>query len=128
MSDVNCPYCGTDQAINHDDGYGYEEGELFSQKCVSCGKTFAFTTSILFSFDATKAPCLNDGEHEWLEETCYPPRVGRKRCVNCGELVRGELAPPPQKRCSDCKRIIEKGSEAHVGRVVCGSCGSMYGH
>ena len=24
-SDVECPYCGAEQEINHDDGYGYDE-------------------------------------------------------------------------------------------------------
>lgn len=28
MNDVNCPYCGAKQEINHDDGYGYAEGEV----------------------------------------------------------------------------------------------------
>lgn len=26
MSDVKCPYCGNEQEINHDDGYGCEDG------------------------------------------------------------------------------------------------------
>ena len=29
--DVDCPYCGHPQDINHDDGYGYEEVVLHQQ-------------------------------------------------------------------------------------------------
>ena len=50
MSDVKCPYCETDQEINHDDGYGYEEGEDHEQYCTSCSKEFIFTTEISFSY------------------------------------------------------------------------------
>jgi len=31
MSDVECPYCGADVEINHDDGYGYTEDCLHEQ-------------------------------------------------------------------------------------------------
>jgi hypothetical protein len=51
MSDVNCPYCGEGQEINHDDGYGYEEDRDFEQQCVSCDKTFKFTTGIIYSYE-----------------------------------------------------------------------------
>jgi len=30
---VNCPYCGAEQEICHDDGYGYEEDVLHQQEC-----------------------------------------------------------------------------------------------
>jgi len=62
--DVECPYCGKPQEINHDDGYGYEEDEPHNQECGDCGKVFAFTTSISFYYDAYQADCLNDGEHD----------------------------------------------------------------
>ena len=29
MKDCECPYCGEDQEINHDDGYGYEENGVY---------------------------------------------------------------------------------------------------
>lgn len=54
-SDVECPYCGEGQEINHDDGYGYEEGEIFQQHCHGCCKTFAFTTCISFCHEAAMA-------------------------------------------------------------------------
>ena len=51
MSDVKCPYCGTEQEINHDDGYGYEEDRTHEQDCVSCNKKFKFTTSIVYHYE-----------------------------------------------------------------------------
>jgi hypothetical protein len=59
MSDINCPYCKAGQEINHDDGYGYEDGEEFEQHCVECGREFKFTTSITFNYDAF----CQDGDH-----------------------------------------------------------------
>ena len=56
MSDIDCPYCGKGQDINHDDGYGYEEDEIFEQECSGCDKVFVFTTSIDFYYEAEKAP------------------------------------------------------------------------
>jgi len=59
MTDVTCPYCGEEQEINHDDGYGYEEDGDYMQDC-SCGKGFKFTTSISFSYDVY----CQEGDHE----------------------------------------------------------------
>ena len=49
MSDVKCPYCKTEQEINHD-GYGYEDGEEYEQECTNCSKEFIFTPEISFSY------------------------------------------------------------------------------
>lgn len=65
MRDINCPYCGEGIEINHDDGYGYEEDEVFQQECGKCGMNFTYTTSISFYYSAEKAPCLN-GEKTFL--------------------------------------------------------------
>ena len=51
MSDVTCPYCGTEQEINHDDGYGYEEDRSHEQGCTDCCKTFKFTTGISYNYE-----------------------------------------------------------------------------
>lgn len=56
--DVECPYCGEGQEINHDDGYGYEEDRRHEQQCGSCEKHFVFTTSISFYYEAEKADYL----------------------------------------------------------------------
>lgn len=85
-NDVECPYCGADNEICHDDGQGYDEGVLHHQECDACGKTFAYETSISFSYEVFAAPCIDgDAEHEW-EETGTIPRCFRKlRCSTCGE-------------------------------------------
>jgi len=84
-TDVECPYCGEGQVINHDDGYGYEEGVTFQQHCYDCDKDFAFTTSISFDYDAQKAPCMNGGEHEFKQVHTAPRKYTKMRCEYCDE-------------------------------------------
>ena len=81
MRDVECPYCKKYQEINHDDGYGYEENQVYSQQCSDCDKTFTYTTSISFSYNAEQAPCLNEGEHDWTP--LISTLKGRERCSYC---------------------------------------------
>ena len=85
MHDVNCPYCNASQEINHDDGYGYEEGEIYEQECSACEKYFAYTTEISFSYEVSKADCLNDGEHQYEKTVTYPVEFTRLRCKACGD-------------------------------------------
>lgn len=59
MSDAKCPYCKTEQEINHDDGYGYEDGETYEQQCTACEKAFKFTTAILYVYGVA----CQDGDH-----------------------------------------------------------------
>ena len=47
MYDVECPYCGKEQEICHDDGYGYDESEIYEQECDDCGRCYTYTTSII---------------------------------------------------------------------------------
>ena len=77
MSDVTCPYCGTEQEINHDDGYGLEEGTDFEQECVSCEKEFSFTTNISFSYNVY----CHDGDHDM--EPFGEKWPGMHECKNC---------------------------------------------
>jgi hypothetical protein len=94
MSDTNCPYCGEPIDINHDDGYGYEEDEIHQQECSNCGKTFTFTTSILYCYETSKASCLNGGKHKYeLTHTC-PKEYSKMRCEMCGD----ERQPTPEER------------------------------
>ena len=92
MSDVECPYCGEWQDICHDDGYGYEEDRTFEQECSRCDKSFAFTTSIGFCYEAHKADCLNGGDHRLVPivhyPSIYPDWVG---CEDCDYEFRGEM-------------------------------------
>lgn len=83
---IECPYCGDEQEINHDDGQGYDEGVLHHQECDGCGKTFAYETSISFYYEAYAAPCIDgDAEHDWKETNTFPRCFRRLRCSVCGE-------------------------------------------
>jgi len=83
MSDVECPYCGEGQDINHDDGYGYDEARTYEQECGDCEKTFVYETSIIFSYEASTADCLNGGEHDWYAPVTYPRKYTRMTCRDC---------------------------------------------
>ena len=98
MSDyIECPYCGEKQEIDHDDGYGYDEGTIYQQECTGCGKNFAYETSIsIFHFayetsisifyEVFAAPCIDgDAEHDWKETKTFPRCYRRLRCSVCGE-------------------------------------------
>lgn len=91
MHDVECPYCGEGQFICHDDGYGYTEGPIHEQECGDCGKTFAYTTSVLYLYEAHQAPCMNGGEHD-LEPVVHAPErfPDWKRCKNCDHQQLGK--------------------------------------
>jgi hypothetical protein len=96
MSDVECPYCGEEQEVNHDDGYGYEEGRTYEQKCGDCEKNFAFTTSISFYYATSKADCLNGAEHNY-QPVCSTARdiwPDWKRCKDCDYEERGKYVEP----------------------------------
>jgi len=85
--DVECPYCGKEQEINHDDGYGYDENETFEQECYHCDKVFIYYTSISFYYDVMKAACKNGGEHQWKDDNGYPKEyfIGKQHCTVCDE-------------------------------------------
>lgn len=85
--DIECPYCGEGIDIDHDEGYGYEENRAHQQRCIKCKKYFVYTTSISYYYEAEKAPCLNDGEHDWRVNRGYPQGYlsNFHTCVCCGE-------------------------------------------
>lgn len=85
MADTECPYCGAEQEINHDDGYGYEEDELHEQQCSECEKQFVYTTAISFHHHASKADCLNGSPHDYKKTSTYPPEYAKLRCSMCGD-------------------------------------------
>lgn len=86
MIDVECPYCGSQVEINHDDGYGTEDGGDYEQQCWECDKVFAYTTSVILHHTVRKAPCLNGGDHEWYKVRFYPRDTYEywDKCRNCG--------------------------------------------
>lgn len=85
MSDISCPYCDYEQDINHDDGFGYEEGVKHQMECCECGKSFVFETSISFYFEPEKADCLNDDNHDYKLTTTCPKEFSQMECTMCGD-------------------------------------------
>jgi len=83
--DIDCPYCGHYQDINHEDGFGYTEDELHEMECESCEKSFVFTTSIIFHYEAHKADCLNGSEHNYVAQHCYPKEMTQMYCTMCDD-------------------------------------------
>ena len=83
--DFKCPYCETWQDICHDDGFGYAEDELHQEECCGCGKTFVFTTSITYNYEAQKADCLNGGQHKYVASVTYPKSCTKMVCETCGD-------------------------------------------
>ena len=100
MSVAECPYCNADVEICHDDGYGYEEDRPHSQYCDSCGKTFAYFTSIHFSYETKKAACLNNGPHKYRKRKQYGSDGVRefKQCDLCEHRTKPVpvISQPPQ--------------------------------
>lgn len=84
MSDMQCPYCGADQEVNHDDGCGYSEDERHEHECSECEKTFVFRTTIVLYFNPSKADCLNGAEHELQFRKRRPMQYSRMGCKHCG--------------------------------------------
>lgn len=80
IHDIDCPYCGAGQEINHDDGYGYEEDRTHRQECPECNKMFGFTTSSSYYYEVDKMPCANDEQHSLKPITRY-----KARCEWCDE-------------------------------------------
>lgn len=83
--DLECPYCGADQEVCHDDGQNYDQDVNHEMECSKCGKRFVFRTSITFSYDAEKADCLNDGKHVYRPTHTSPSCFTQMECQSCGE-------------------------------------------
>lgn len=83
--DVECPYCGYEQDINHDDEYGYSEDETYNQQCGNCDNHFVFTTSIHFYYNVEKADCLNGSEHKYKPTITTPKCFTKMVCSICGD-------------------------------------------
>jgi hypothetical protein len=92
--DINCPYCGKELDIDHDDGRGYEEDVTHQQQCTHCDKHFVFTTSIVFMYYPEKADCLNGKKHKWEPTATYPKKHTQVLCQTCGEWRQ----PTPKER------------------------------
>ena len=110
LQDVKCPYCDEWQEINHDDGYGYEEDKVFTQECGKCNKTFIYTTSISFYYEASQAPCQNGEEHSLKDMNGYPKELFeyRKRCEWCDEEVIIDREKHIESRKNYVQRLDEE--------------------
>lgn len=80
-----CPYCNCEIEINHDDGYGYNEGEKHQQQCRKCYKYFIFETTIIIDHKLSKADCLNGEEHNFKLVKAFPEEYSRMVCSTCDE-------------------------------------------
>ena len=83
--DTECPYCKKEIDINHDDGYGYEDGELHQQECERCLKNFTYTTGTLYVYETYKADCLNGADHNFKATTTIPKVATLMSCIICDE-------------------------------------------
>lgn len=93
-NDMECPYCGADQEVCHDDGQGYEEDHLHEHQCSECEKNFVFTTSISYYYKPHKADCLNGKPHNLYKvETYTNAWPNWVRCHDCDFENRGEYKP-----------------------------------
>lgn len=103
MADMNCPYCGTECEVCHDDGHGYEEDVFHEHECHECEKTFVFETHISMSYYSKKADCLNGAEHRWKATYTYPVRYTKQVCQECGfdrPSTQDEIAQAIQSRAT----------------------------
>lgn len=82
--DLNCPYCGAELEVCHDDGFGYEEGVKHEMECDKCKKRFVFETSIFFIYEPKKADCLNGAEHNYKRTVTFPEEFSMMKCEFCG--------------------------------------------
>lgn len=80
--EIICPYCGTKNGMPdvHTD-----EGELVEFDCIKCEKSFIYQCNYSISYSSYKAPCLNDGEHDWKKVIGAPREhfKNRYRCSYC---------------------------------------------
>lgn len=88
----NCPYCNAEIEINHDDGYGYDEDDIYEQQCGKCEKYFAYRTTISISHETFKADCLNGAKHKYQPTVTFPKQLTKMRCEVCGEERKPEPA------------------------------------
>lgn len=85
MDSVECPYCGSEEEINHDDGFSYDVNVTHQMQCSNCEKHFVFTTAICFTYYPEKADCLNDSKHDYQPTHTFPKAFTEMRCTMCDD-------------------------------------------
>ena len=84
MTDIECPYCGNENDIDHDGEYGYEVDEIFKQECSECYEIFMFYTTISFSYDVHKSPpCVEDDDKHDMQPNDFMINYGYKDAKRC---------------------------------------------
>jgi thiamine kinase-like enzyme len=87
MADLNCPYCDAELEVNHDDGFGYEEGVKHEMECGKCGKSFVFQTSISFYYE----PEVVEEKRNGLRENMVKKVEKINKAINqCEILLNGK--------------------------------------
>ena len=104
MKDIECPYCGHSQEVNHDDGAGYDESTTHQMQCYECEKVFVFNTWITFNYSPEKADCLNGDDHDWKPTVTIPRQYTKMYCSMCDE----------ERSCT-----ADEMREACVGELLC---------
>jgi len=91
MSDVDCPYCGHEFRLCHDDGAHCQDDGREEEHCPGCSKIMMVRTVISYDHYTETAACLNtddpsDEDHNWGWEYVRggDDYVKRFRCRNCG--------------------------------------------
>ena len=83
MKDIKCPYCEKWQDVDNDDGSNYELDTTHEMQCEYCEKNFVFHTTVIYSYEAEKADCLNGGEHDYQLTNTHPKYLSKMRCKMC---------------------------------------------
>jgi NAD-dependent SIR2 family protein deacetylase len=94
MSDIECPYCGHEYELDHDDGSFYEDGKLEEDQCPECEKFFLVYTSVTYYHEGSKADCLNGAPHNW--SNWYQLFIGEKD-DHAGQVYRRRI-------CQECEK------------------------
>ena len=81
--DTRCPYCNEWQEVFRNDRLGYGEDRKHETQCEYCEKHYVFRMAISFDYTASKADCLNDGEHKLACTDTSPRRFTRMACTDC---------------------------------------------
>lgn len=79
--EIECPYC---EHLNYDDDVEFRgEDELHEMQCAECEKNFLFRIWVHFSYNTTKADCLNGSQHDYAPTKTVPREYARVKCTIC---------------------------------------------
>lgn len=79
MSEIECPYCEANCGTPDEHT---SEGVCCEMQCPECEKNFVYQCQYSVDYDSYKAPCLNDGEHDW-DKICGTPKEYFKNKYRC---------------------------------------------